>query len=418
MAKNTPNDPTTYTAVQTPKAGDAESLTVETTAKAPTVDDDDDIQHKFPFMSMYRYADGYDKLLMSLGLFLSAINGAAFPLMAIIFGDSINAFVPPMDHHKVNTAAMEFLVLAVGLLVSGYGSYTCFALSAERQMKRLRSECLKHIMYQDMSWYDTHKPSELASRISGDTVKIKEGMGNKLGEALRFVCQFLTGYLIGFVRGWNLSLVMSCVMPLMAVSLTFVIKRLRDSTARSQKVYAAAGAVAEETIGAMRTVASLNGEAHAIAQYARNVQKAEDETIGVAKFISFALGWFFMCMWLTYAIGLWYGGWLVSKQHGPITDPGSVFSAFYGILLGTMSLAQISPNLNAVSAAYGAATALYKILARPSQIDASDLSGDVPTTCDGVIEARDLVFAYPSRPDDPILQGYSLTIQKGETVAL
>ncbi|KAF0693595.1 Aste57867_15460 [Aphanomyces stellatus] len=418
-------DPTNYKAVETPKDDVIAINTTPTnkngeddaalTKKEPLADDDD-IQHKFPFMSMYRYADGYDKFLMGLGLVLSAANGAAFPLMAIMFGDSINAFVP-LNQHKVNTAAMQFLLLAIGLLVSGYGSYTCFAISAERQMKRLRSECLKHIMYQDMSWYDTHNPSELASRISGDTVKIKEGMGDKLGEALRFMCQFIVGYIIGFSRGWNLSLVMSCVMPLMAVSLTFLIKRLRDSTARSQKVYAAAGAVAEETIGAMRTVASLNGEKRAIQNYETNVQKAEDETIGVAKFVAFALGWFFMFMWLTYAIGLWYGGWLVSKQSGPITDPGSVFSAFYGILLGTMSLAQISPNVNAVASAYGAATALYKILARKSEIDASDLSGETPATCEGVIEARDLFFTYPTRPEDPILQGYSLTINKGETVA-
>ncbi|KAH9146168.1 hypothetical protein AeNC1_019470, partial [Aphanomyces euteiches] len=74
-----------------------------------------------------------------------------------------------------------------------------------------------------------------------------------------------------------------------------------------------------------------------------------------------------MFMWLTYAIGLWYGGWLVSKQSSAVSDPGTVFSAFYGILMGTMSLAQISPNINAVASAKGAATALFKILARKSE---------------------------------------------------
>ncbi|RHZ12418.1 hypothetical protein DYB26_008012 [Aphanomyces astaci] len=351
MAKQGDED---YKAVATPKDEVVDiqdkpvaigSITALTNANA-------DIEHDFPFSAMYRYADGKDKLLMGVGLIMSCANGAAFPLMAIMFGDSINGFTPPINFKVINKAAMEFLLLALGLLISGYASYTCFAISAERQMKRLRSECLKHIMYQEMSWYDQRDASELASRISGDTVKIKEGMGEKLGEALRFICQFFVGYIIGFSRGWNLSLVMSCVMPLMAVSLTFLIKRLRDSTARSQKVYAAAGAVAEENIGAIRTVASLNGEQRAIEKYGVNVQNAEDETVGVAKFVAFALGWFFMFMWLT-----------------------------------------------------------------PSQIDASILDGEVPTDCDGDIEARDLHFTYPSRPDDPVLKGYSLSIKKGETVA-
>ncbi|CAK4151926.1 unnamed protein product [Aphanomyces euteiches] len=351
---------------------------------------------------MYRYADSYDKMLIAAGIVLSSINGAAYPLMAILFGD---------------TSALDFLLLAVGLFVASYGSFACFGVAAERQMKKLRRECLKHIMYQDMGWYDGRDASELASRISGDTVVIKGGMGEKLGETIRYVCQFIAGYAIGFSRGWNLSLVMACVVPFMAVALTFLIFNLKISATRSQNLYATAGAVAEENLGAMRTVASLNGEARAIAKYNDNISNAETVTIRATKFVAIALGWFLMFTWLTYAVGLWYGGWLVSKQHSTISDPGSVFSAFYGILMGSMSVAQISPNITAIASAKGAATELFNILARQSQIDASSQDGHIPADCQGTIEARDLHFAYPSRPEDPILHGYSLTIHKGETVA-
>ncbi|KAH9132473.1 hypothetical protein AeRB84_021133, partial [Aphanomyces euteiches] len=379
--------------------------------KASDVDDD------FSFLAVYRYADAKDKLLLTAGFICSAVNGAGFPLMAILFGDAINAFVVPVNFDAVHEATLSFLLLAVGLFVAGYGSYACFAVSAERQMKKLRSECLKRIMYQDIGWYDQLDVSELASRISGDTVRIKDGMGDKLGEALRFFCQFLSGYIVGFSRGWNLSLVMACFMPLSSVSVAFLMKRLQQSAIHTQKVYAAAGAVAEETIGAMRTVASLNGEARAMAKYAANVAEAETVTIGVSTFVSVAFGWVFCLIWFTYAIGLWYGGWLVSKQHNTVSDPGTVLSAFYGILIGTMAVGQISPNLGAVAAANGAAVALFKILDSKSDIDASDMSGEIPPTCEGNIEARDVHFTYPSRPEDPILRGYSLTIKKGETVA-
>ncbi|KAH9105638.1 hypothetical protein LEN26_009398, partial [Aphanomyces euteiches] len=356
-------------------------------------------------------------MLIAAGIVLSSINGAAYPLMAILFGDTVNAFVTPINHDLVNKSALDFLLLAVGLFVASYGSFACFGVAAERQMKKLRRECLKHIMYQDMGWYDGRDASELASRISGDTVVIKDGMGEKLGETIRYVCQFIAGYAIGFSRGWNLSLVMACVVPFMAVALTFLIFNLKISATRSQNLYATAGAVAEENLGAMRTVASLNGEARAIAKYNDNISNAETVTIRATKFVAIALGWFLMFTWLTYAVGLWYGGWLVSKQHSTISDPGSVFSAFYGILMGSMSVAQISPNITAIASAKGAATELFSILARQSQIDASSQDGHIPADCQGTIEARDLHFAYPSRPEDPILRGYSLTIKKGETAA-
>ncbi|OQS03162.1 ATP-binding Cassette (ABC) Superfamily, partial [Thraustotheca clavata] len=379
--------------------------------------DELEIQVQYSFMSLYRYADKKDAGLMILGLIMSIVNGIAFPFMAILFGNALNNFAP-YDQDAINTTALEFFILAIVLFISGYGSYTCFAITAERQMRAFRREVLRHIMYQEIGWYDQRDASELASTIAGDTVKIKEGMAEKLGEALRFICQFFSGYAIGFSHGWNISLAMCAVMPFMAMAMTFLIKRLRDSTARSQKVYSAAGAVAEETIGAIRTVASLNGEAKAMKKYDENVQKAEVETLGLAKFVAFSIGWFFMCMWLTYAIGLWFGGYLLSTQNGAVNTPGAVFSAFYGILLGTMSLAQISPNISAVASAKGAAAGLFKILSRPSKINAAALEGDVPMRCDGRIELKDIIFTYPSRPEDVILRGFSVIFDKGETIAL
>ncbi|KAH9147944.1 hypothetical protein LEN26_004643, partial [Aphanomyces euteiches] len=126
-----------YDALATPKddANQETKPTHDNIAMPP--DRSDDI--KFSFMSMYRYADTMDKVLMTIGLVMSAVNGAAFPLMAIIFGDSVNAFVAPIDFDKVNQAALDFLIVAIALLVSGYCSYACFAIAAERQMKKLRS---------------------------------------------------------------------------------------------------------------------------------------------------------------------------------------------------------------------------------------------------------------------------------------
>ncbi|KAH0627479.1 hypothetical protein JD844_003228, partial [Phrynosoma platyrhinos] len=44
-------------------------------------------------LTMFRYADWLDKLLMALGTFLAALHGAALPLMMIIFGDMTDSFV-------------------------------------------------------------------------------------------------------------------------------------------------------------------------------------------------------------------------------------------------------------------------------------------------------------------------------------
>ncbi|OQS03767.1 ATP-binding Cassette (ABC) Superfamily, partial [Thraustotheca clavata] len=399
-----------YEKIQTPES--VKVLPIETKQN-----NDEEEKVQFSLLSLYRYATTWDRLLLGIGVLMSIINGGSLPIMAILFGDAINNF-STQDQSAINQTALDFFILALVLLVSGYGSYACFTISGERQMRALRREVLKHIMYQEMEWYDERDASALASRISGDTVKIKEGMGEKLGEALKFVFQFFVGYGIGFYKGWNLALAMCAMMPILALSLTYLVKRLGEATARSQQAYADAGAVAEETIGAIRTVASLNREPKAIQKYGECIDKAEVATLGMAKVMSFSNGWMALSIWLPYTIGLWYGGYLVKEQNQAVNSPGSVFSAFYGILMGTTSLAQISPNISAVASAKGAAFALFEILARPSKTDASKLDGEVPTSCEGKIEIKDVCFAYPSRPEAIVLQDYSLTIEKGQTVAL
>uniref|UniRef100_K3WT62 ABC transporter B family member 2 n=1 Tax=Globisporangium ultimum (strain ATCC 200006 / CBS 805.95 / DAOM BR144) TaxID=431595 RepID=K3WT62_GLOUD len=351
--------------------------------------------------------------MLFTGCVMTATNGALFPCMALIFGDMISSF-QPYDQAAVNRLALYFLGVAIALFITDYVSYLLFFTTAERQMKVLRDRGFKHMLHLDVTWYDTHDALQLSSRLTGDTVKIKDGMGQKLGDCLRYMAQFITGYVIGFVKGWDISLLMACVLPCIALSLAFLLKTLRARTEWAQQIYAEAGAIAEETLGSMRTVASNNGERRAIEKYNAKVAKAEAENIKLAKSMSVMLGVFFGSMWIMYAAGLWYGGKKVSDDK---TSPAHVFSAFYGILLGSLAMAQISPNITAVTQAKGAAAGLYHILDTVSQIDASLDNGVIPDRCYGKLDVLSVSFAYPSRPDATILSDYSVTIESGQTVA-
>ncbi|KAG7379694.1 ABC transporter B member 10, partial [Phytophthora boehmeriae] len=386
----------------------------------------------FKFMNLYRYATPLDKFLLVVGIIATGANGALFPLIAIVFGDVLTGFAStPVDMDAVNDAALDYLYIAVFMFITDYVSYVAFYYSAERQMKALRSEALKHMLFMDISWYDENDALQLSSRLTGDTVRIKDGMGQKLGDSFRFLVQFIVGFIIGFARGWDITLVMASVMPFMTVSLSWLIKTMRIKSDWAQKVYAEAGSVAEETLGSIRTVASLNGEKKAIAKFEAKVFAAEQENIALHKISSIVFSLFLASVWIMYSIGLWYGGWKASKGE---TTPGDVFAAFFAVMMGTGSLAQISPNVSAVSKAAGAAEELFAILDRASAIDAekedegiipetcegkieAEDEGIIPETCEGKIEAVNVNFTYPSRPDAQILRDYNVTIESGQTVA-
>ncbi|KAG6603122.1 ABC transporter B family member 2 [Phytophthora cinnamomi] len=372
----------------------------------------------FAFLELYRFATLSDRVLLILGVIMAAINGALFPCIALVFGEAIAAFAQTdggVDRDALDRASLHYFLIAIGLFVTDYLAYLLFSLSAERQMKALRAHALQHMLYMDISWYDLHDPLQLSSRITGDTVRIKDGMGQKLGDFVKYVCQFFAGYVIGFARGWDITLVMMCVMPLMTWSMAYVLRSWHTRAAYAQRIYAEAGAVAEETLSSIRTVSSLTAEHRAIQKYNQRTLEVEKGNITQGRVFAFVLGIFRGCSWLIYAAGLWYGGFQVYKGNA---SPQQVFQSLMAVVMGSRSLAFISPNLTAVMDAKGSAVALYELLDTQSQIDASQ-NGDgiIPELCLGKIEAINVDFAYPSRMDAPILRSYCVTIEPGQTVA-
>ncbi|KAE9342458.1 hypothetical protein PF008_g10150 [Phytophthora fragariae] len=112
-----------------------------------------------------------------------------------------------------------------------------FAYTTERQMKKLRAQVLRHLLYLNIRWYDKLESPQLSSRLTVDPIKAKDG--------------------------WNITLVMTCSMSCMVISMGAMLKIMQKRAVHVQQMYAEAGAVAEETLGSIRTVSSLNAEKRA-----------------------------------------------------------------------------------------------------------------------------------------------------------
>ncbi|KAF1779736.1 ABC transporter type 1, transmembrane domain [Phytophthora cactorum] len=159
---------------------------------------------------------------------------------------------------------------------------------------------------------------------------------------------------------------MACVMPVMVLSLKYMVMLFRKRAVLSQKMYAEAGAVAEETLGSIRTVASQNGEKRAIDKYNERAVQVETGNIAISKKSACVFG----CMM------------------------GASGSCFLWRVDGNDLAFADFPNITAVAEAKGAAAAIYKILDTMSAIDASKTEGDKPGSCAGRIQAVGVNFTY------------------------
>jgi ATP-binding cassette, subfamily B (MDR/TAP), member 1 len=83
-----------------------------------------------------------------------------------------------------------------------------------------------------------------------------------------------------------------------------------------------------------------------------------------------------------------------------------------------MSVGQLGQPISAMVSAMVSAFRIYEVLDRKPLIDNLATTGRRIEAPQGRIAFEGVTFAYPSRPDQPVLQEFSLTIEPGQTVAL
>ncbi|XP_055661392.1 ATP-dependent translocase ABCB1 isoform X2 [Falco peregrinus] len=387
-----------------------------------------------PF-TLFRYSSWSDKLLMTLGTLLAIAHGSSLPIAMVIFGDMTDSFVASGDSNVPGNVSAEnsssnilgkleedmtryayyYSAIAAGVLVAAYIQTSFWTIAAGRQIKKIRKIFFHAIMRQEIGWFDVNDVGELNTRLLDDVSKINEGIGDKIGLLVQAITTFVTGFIVGLIRGWKLTLVILAVSPVLGLSAAIWAKVLSAFTDKEQAAYAKAGAVAEEVLAAVRTVIAFGGQAKEIKRYRKNLEDAK--RIGIKKAITanISIGAAFLLIYASYALAFWYGTTLVLTDDYTI---GNVLTVFFSVLIGAFSIGQTAPSIEAFASARGAAYAIFNIIDNEPQIDNYSETGHKPDQIKGNLEFQNVYFNYPSRPDVEVLKGLNLKVSCGQTVAL
>uniref|UniRef100_A0A2N9EIP8 Uncharacterized protein n=1 Tax=Fagus sylvatica TaxID=28930 RepID=A0A2N9EIP8_FAGSY len=373
-----------------------------------------------PYYKLFSFADHLDYLLMFVGTIASVGSGISIPFMTIVFGDLIDSFGRSVNTkdvvHEVSKVSLRFVYLAVGSGAASFFQVACWMVTGERQAARIRSLYLKTILRQDIAFFDKEASTgEIVGRMSGDTVLIQDALGEKVGKFVQLIATFIGGFVIAFVKGWLLTLVMLSSIPPLVISGAFMSIIIGKMASRGQASYSVAATVVEQTMGSIRTVASYTGEKQAIAKYNKSLTKAYKSGVLEGLAAGLGLGAVMFIVYCSYALAVWYGGKMILDKG---YTGGDVINVIFAVLTGSLSLGQASPLMSAFAAGQAAAFKMFETINRKPQIDAYDTRGLQLDDIHGDIELRDVCFSYPARPEDQIFNGFSLSIPSGTTTAL
>ncbi|KAG5112742.1 hypothetical protein JHK82_036011 [Glycine max] len=373
-----------------------------------------------PLYKLFSFADPLDHLLMFVGAVGAIGNGISMPLMTLIFGNMINAFGATENSNEVvdevSKVSLKFVYLAVGTFFASLLQLTCWMITGERQAARIRGLYLQNILRQDVSFFDKEtRTGEVVGRMSGDTVLIQDAMGEKVAQFIQLMTTFVGGFVIAFSRGWLLTLVMLSSIPPLVLCGSMLGLIITKASSRAQAAYSIAASIVEQTIGSVRTVASFTGEKQAIDKYNQSIIKAYRAGVQEALATGLGFGSLYFVFNCSYSLATWFGAKMVIEKG---YTGGEVVTVIMAVLTGSMSLGQASPSLSAFAAGQAAAFKMFETIKRKPEIDAYDTTGRQLDDIRGDIELREVCFSYPTRPDELIFNGFSLSIPSGTTTAL
>lgn len=414
-----------------------------------------------PFYSLFKFSSKSDRLLMFVGVISGLASGAGSPLVVITVSQLIGLFVEresSIHGERCNNGTLEELgnlsalmhiiprtsdspsddafksiflqdctalvirVACIGsiMIVICYSTVFTFIWAAENQILRMRKRFMASVLHQEQGWFDTNAIGDFANIVSSDLIKIQEAIGEKSGMCIYLFATTVISLITAFIQDWKLSLVAMSSVPIMTLTSFIVAKVQAKISVDEVAAYGAAGTVAEEVLSSIRTVAAFGGEAKEIKRYAGELKTAKAN--GIKRVILSGVGqaMLWLCIYGAFAITFWYGTTLIIESRCKKDEYriSTVFAVCFCIYMGTMTMGQLTPFFEIFAVARASASKIFKVINRVAVIDSSSKEGIRSDRFRGEIKIADVYFSYPARADVQVLEGFSLEVVPGETVAL
>ncbi|KAH9123901.1 hypothetical protein AeMF1_005243 [Aphanomyces euteiches] len=419
-----------------------EYVAVETPTESPRLldnhennvhDDGQPTERMASFAELFQFADTTDKILIAIGTLAAIVSGVAHPVQITFFGNIVNAFslgsggdIGRDFQHNINHVVYQFLGLATTVLLGGFLQIACWSIAASRQAKRLRHAYVCAILRQEIGWFDTNDPLQMATRVADTTLLIQEGIGRKVGDGISFLAMGIGALVLAFIHGWELSLVLIAFTPLIGVSAFCMTEAITAAVQGGVEAYAEAGGIAEESLRDIKTVQMFNAMDTMADKYMTALFRTEKAGVKKGLAVGVGTGVMYFFMLCTYAVGMYYGAVRITNDQlgdHPCTgdgcyDGGRVIIVFFCIVMTGVALGQSGPSIQTLATARAAAYGVFQLMHRQSQIDASSTEGKTLDNVQGHLTLESVRFAYPSRPHVNLCDGYSLSIPVGQKIAI
>ncbi len=362
------------------------------------------------------------RTLFDSGAMLEAVTSAPhFRLSVDYLTDLLNYLLYSIYGADYDTMNI-LILLAAFVTISALLSNT-FRYLGQRTVENLRINTLQTIRNQvfdnvmglNLSFFSSARKGDMMSRITSDVQTVRFCIVNTLQVVFREPF-LIIGYIIAMVSiSWQLSLFSILYLPLVALLIGGVVKKLRHPALKAQQNFGELTSVLDESLSGVKVIKAYNAEGFFRGKFRAINKKFSDisRRMMYRQQMASPMSEF---MGIAAAAGLLiFGGALVLSGEGTLDGSGFIayIAIFTQITRPMRAFTDAFANINQGIAAGGR---VLELLDTQSTITSPEGGGLELKNFEQSIEFRNVRFAYEE--DKEVLGGISFTVEKGQTVAL
>ncbi|MFM1605173.1 MAG: ABC transporter transmembrane domain-containing protein [Porticoccaceae bacterium] len=316
---------------------------------------------------------------------------------------------------NLNTGVLFIIGIATLMSAGTYVRFYLISWLGERVSADIRTAVFNHVVSLHPAFFETNRSGDIMSRLTSDTTLLQSIIGSSMSIALRSSISSLGALIMLLATNFKLSLIVLAAVPVILLPILYFGRRVRNLSRQSQDSIASVGSYAGEVIQQIKTVQSFTQESFERAAFGEEVERAfrvAKKRIGQRAILTALV---IMAIFGALSAMLWFGGRDV--MAGTMTGGDLGAFIFYATLMA-LGVASLSEVYGELQRAAGATERLMELLHAPNEIKLAELVEVNVTNLPATLDFNDVTFCYPSRPDQPALNEFSLNIPDGKIIAL
>ena len=304
---------------------------------------------------------------------------------------------------ELDRALFAMLAIVVVVAVATYARYFLVSWLGERVTADLRRAVFNHLLCLPPGYFELTRTGELVSRLTNDTTMLETVIGSSVSLALRNALMLVGSLVMLAVTNVKLTLFVVLGVPLVVAPILLFGRRVRRYARQSQDRLAEVGAFIDEVLHEVRTVQAYGHEAEDRRNFSAHVEAVLNTAVLRIRQRAGLIATVILLSFSAVGLILWTGGHDVISGR---TTPGELSAFIFYAGLAAMAVATISEVYGDLQRAAGATERIMELLHTTPAIGAPQSPMHLPVPPIGIVELRDICFAYPTRRSAPALDHF------------